>query len=498
MRKTFSTNAFGAKAAVMTAAVVGSLAPILAWVAGYRIDQLHPMIRAIGLVTVLGTCAGFLVAVFRRIHRNEAALHEELEALCRLEHDANNGDANRPPIGLPEDSPCYGTVARLRGILTAQAARLSDAEHAKALSEVRCRRAVAEHQRLADIVAGIPEPIVAVDQYDEVLLTNRSAEELLAFKSDDVGTRVIAHIDRCERLIELLNDTSRRKLHFVRNEEVELEDGRGQRRWYSVALTALGGSAKDAGHNRDGSEGAVAVLRDISKQRQLQKQHADFVSSASHEMKAPLTGIKAYVELLADAPDESTREEFVEVINSQTDRLQRLIENLLNVARVESGVVKVDKRAQPLNEILTEALNVVTPMALAKQLTLVNYLSPLYLGVLVDRDLMLQAAINLLSNAVKYTAPGGKVTLRSRSVDKEVQFEVEDTGVGLSPEDSERIFEKFYRVDKDKNMAPGTGLGLPLAKYIVEHVHNGRLTVTSQLGVGSTFAVTLQVAGHGT
>jgi len=120
----------------------------------------------------------------------------------------------------------------------------------------------------------------------------------------------------------------------------------------------------------------------------------------------------------------------------------------------------------------------------------------MYLGVLADRDMLLQSAINLLSNAIKYTPEGGRVTLRSRLVDNEVAFEVEDTGVGLSEEDCRRVFEKFYRVKKDKTMASGTGLGLPLAKHIVEDVHGGRLTVQSELGAGSTFCVTLPNAGQ--
>ncbi len=110
--------------------------------------------------------------------------------------------------------------------------------------------------------------------------------------------------------------------------------------------------------------------------------------------------------------------------------------------------------------------------------------------------MLLQAAINLLSNAVKYTPAGGKVTLRSRLAGDQVRFEVQDTGVGLSEEDRLRVFEKFYRVKKDKQMASGTGLGLPLAKHIVEDVHGGRLTVESVLGQGSTFIVTLPGAGQ--
>jgi two-component system phosphate regulon sensor histidine kinase PhoR len=114
--------------------------------------------------------------------------------------------------------------------------------------------------------------------------------------------------------------------------------------------------------------------------------------------------------------------------------------------------------------------------------------------VLVDHDTALQAAINLLSNAVKYTPHGGRVTLRSRLADHEALFEVEDSGVGLAPEDCRKVFEKFYRVQKDKEMAAGTGLGLPLVKHIVEDVHGGRINVTSTPGVGSTFTVYLPMA----
>ncbi|HLA83194.1 MAG TPA: ATP-binding protein, partial [Thermoguttaceae bacterium] len=156
----------------------------------------------------------------------------------------------------------------------------------------------------------------------------------------------------------------------------------------------------------------------------------------------------------------------------------------------------VDKKPRPLNEVLEEAVHVVRPAAEAKNLELICDLSPMYLGLLADRDMLLQAAINLLSNAIKYTHEGGRITLRSRMIDTNVRFEVEDTGVGLSEEDTKRIFEKFYRVKKDQSMASGTGLGLALAKHIIEDVHGGTLTVRSALGRGSTFAATIPGTGQ--
>ncbi|MDA1053040.1 MAG: HAMP domain-containing sensor histidine kinase [Planctomycetota bacterium] len=178
-------------------------------------------------------------------------------------------------------------------------------------------------------------------------------------------------------------------------------------------------------------------------------------------------------------------------MDTQADRLQRLIENLLNLARIEAGVEKVDKQNHSLNELLENAYGVVQPSSEQKDIKLIADLSPMYLGVLADRDMLMQSALNLLSNAIKYTKPGGKVTLRSRMEENAAVFEVEDTGVGLTDEDCAKVFEKFYRVKKDQKMAPGTGLGLPLAKHVVEDVHGGKLTVSSQLGTGSIFRISL-------
>jgi two-component system phosphate regulon sensor histidine kinase PhoR len=282
-----------------------------------------------------------------------------------------------------------------------------------------------------------------------------------------------------------------------RRGELKFESAPGVENWYSVEAQTIPSSrtSTDAGES---THGAVAVLREISGHKDAQKRIAEFVSAVSHEMKTPLTGIRAYVELLADgdAEDEETREEFLQVINGQASRLQRLIDNLLNLARIEAGVVQVSKEPQSLNELMEEALGVVQPAAEAKQISLQSDLSPMYLGVLADHDMLLQAAINLLSNAIKYTPDGGRVTLRSRMNGPEVTFEVEDTGVGLSPEDCQKIFEKFYRVRKDEKMSQGTGLGLPLARHIVEDVHAGSLTVESEPGVGSTFRVVLPGAAQ--
>jgi two-component system phosphate regulon sensor histidine kinase PhoR len=292
----------------------------------------------------------------------------------------------------------------------------------------------------------------------------------------------------------MLTETRRRRSPTQRSSEFALADDEGKQHWYRLTCRTLAHQHEQtAAADRPSHHGAVAVLTDITGQKAIQKRNAEFVSSVSHEMKTPLSSIRAYVELLVDgeADDEPTREEFLSVINSQADRMQRLIDNLLNLARIEAGVVAVNKTSLSLNELLQEALGVMQPAAEQKDIKLTSEFSPLYLGVLADRDMLLQGAINLISNAVKYTRPGGSVTVRSQLNDQEVAFEVQDTGVGLSEEDRRRVFEKFYRVKKDSDMASGTGLGLALVKHIVEDVHGGRVDVVSQEGQGSTFQVSL-------
>lgn len=254
-----------------------------------------------------------------------------------------------------------------------------------------------------------------------------------------------------------------------------------------------GRQVRTAGFFQEEPPAVALILEPQSDLQALRAQEAAFLSAVAHEMKTPLASIRAYAELLADedADDPHTREEFLGVINTQVDRLQRLVQNLLDLARIEAGILRVNKSTISLNEILEQAAEVVRPAAEAKSLAFVVELSPLFLPVHVDRDLMLQVAINLLSNAVKYTPAGGRVTLRSRLDDCHAVFQVEDTGVGLSEEECQRIFDRFYRVKRIEQMAEGTGLGLALVKSIVEDLHGGQITVESALGRGTTFTVRL-------
>lgn len=436
------------------------------------------------------TVLSILAAAYSVRHQStvrHAEMRQFLELLCR--DDLDDEAAQTAVLSL--DPQWGGWFSRIRDHVVDITRRARDAEHARAGAEVRTRRAVAERDQVRDILAASPDPVIVIDPYDTITFANPAAERMCGLQLRDESYGNVAAKLNHEAFRTLLSETRKRNSTSGRATTFTFRDAAANEWDFRASCRVMSTGASTA-EGRP-TQTIVASFSDIGALKALQKRNAEFVSSASHEMKTPLAGINAYVELLVDgdAEDEATRNEFLGVIKSQAERLQRLVENLLNLARIEAGVVKVNKRAQSLNEVLQEAFNVLSPTAEMKNIRLNCELSSMYLGVFGDRDTLLQAAINLGSNAIKYTSPGGKVTMRSGLAEQGLSFEFSDTGVGLSKEDCAKVFEKFYRVKKDSNMAPGTGLGLALVKHIVEDVHGGRIEVESELEKGSTFRVIL-------
>ena len=244
--------------------------------------------------------------------------------------------------------------------------------------------------------------------------------------------------------------------------------------------------------------GAVAVLHDITREKQIQQMKNDFVSHVSHELKTPLASITAYSEMLSDgeAGDEQTLKEFCSVIQNQAKRLNRIIEDILNISRIESGLIKVERKPVSLTILIEEQLQMIKSAANEKNIEITGQKPIVFDQVYADKDMISQVIVNLLSNAVKYTPAGGSIKIKTEvdQIANLARISVTDTGVGISEGEVEHVFDKFYRVGANKKHAEGTGLGLNLVKQIVEKVHNGRVFVTSKVGVGSTFGFELPLA----
>jgi two-component system phosphate regulon sensor histidine kinase PhoR len=238
--------------------------------------------------------------------------------------------------------------------------------------------------------------------------------------------------------------------------------------------------------------GAVAVLRDLTETERMEKSRRDFIANVSHELRTPLTSIQGYTETLLDSPLEDNHvRDFLEIIRKNGARMSRLTEDLLTLARVESGEHRFDIERVSTEELLQDALESFREVARSYGVEPVVENSIPSANVNADREAIHQIFSNLIENALKYAASGKKVILGARAAASGVEFYVRDFGPGISSEHLHRLFERFYRVDKARSReSGGTGLGLAIAKHIVL-AHEGTIRAESELNHGSTFLFTL-------
>ena len=347
-------------------------------------------------------------------------------------------------------------------VAVAEAMRLTDRELAERFAELRREKAEA-----MAIVDAMVEGVIAADTRGRTVLANRAARELLGYgpwaQLPDLATLFRSKPAR-EAVSAVL---AGRPLH---DHEVDL-DGR-------VVLV----NARPLSE-----QGAVLVLHDLTEVRRLEEVRRDFVANVSHELKTPLTSISGYAETLAGPEvDEATRRRFVATILSNTQRMIRLVDDLLDLARIEGGRWSLARTDVDLAALASESWEQFGDKAAARQLHFALDISPEAAQVYVDADALRQILGNLFDNALRYVPDAGQVTLRATSQDGGVMLSVTDDGIGITAEHLPRIFERFYRVDPSRSReAGGTGLGLSIVRRMVE-AHGGRVSAESVPREGTT------------
>ncbi len=340
------------------------------------------------------------------------------------------------------------------------------------------------------ILNSIHDAVVVTDERDRILLANAAAEKLFHFRFSPEALLSAEEI-LGGVLIPLIQKSRTGRIAHVRHEITLNRDGS------AAMFDAVLSCAPD---DADRVSAIVTVLHDITREKEIAQMKNDFVSHVSHELKTPLASINAYAEMLVDgeAQDEETLCQFCSIIQGQAQRLTRLIEDILNISRIESGLVKVHKDNHSMAMVIRDAVEMIKSYAQEKSITLNAQAPILYDQVYIDRDMLSQVVINLLSNAVKYTPAGGSITVCSEvnESDNRIMVTVTDTGVGIPAEAVDHVFDKFYRVEANNKYAKGTGLGLNLVKQIVETVHGGRVFVSSAAGQGSTFGFELPLVSE--
>jgi len=356
-------------------------------------------------------------------------------------------------------------------------------------AEIRLNVTEAEREYCEAILHSLRDAVLVTDPYNELTLANEPAARLLGFQLDGSVHRPIDELVTDETIRRAIKEVQQsgvasKERHLEHAMEAPDPDGGRARAAFDVTVASL----PDRRHNLGG---VVTILRDVTREKEISEMKSDFVSQASHELRTPLSSINAYIEMLIDseAQDEASRQEFYQIIKAEADRVSRMIDNMLNISRIEAGIVSVEKAEVDFAKLVGEVIETMRAQADTKQIKLLSKAGPLIYTAEADRDMMYQVIMNLVSNAVKYTPEGGRVTVSVENDDatRSVLVSVSDTGLGIPPDALNRLFEKFFRVENYKRIAKGTGLGLNLVKHIVETVHHGKVGVSSEVGMGSRF-----------
>ncbi len=350
-----------------------------------------------------------------------------------------------------------------------------------------------EKDYLQTILKGMTEGVLVVDGRGRILMVNDALRRLLSLSSDVSDKMPLEIIRNAE-----LEGAIRKALHDGENIALELDLDKPGEKTIEVNVVSTLPSRRRSDEDSEEIRGAIAVFHDITRLKQLEKIRQDFVANVSHELRTPLTTIKGYAETLLDgALKEDQAFHFVQVIKRHTDRLTKIVEDLLMLSRIETKEFRLKMEAIPLRNFIDDVVDFVKEPAERKKISLSRNEIPSSIIVKGDRSYLEQILINLLDNAIKYTPEKGRVIVSAVEKDsKDIQFSVEDNGIGIPKEDLSRIFERFYRVDKGRSKElGGTGLGLSIVKHLVQ-AHGGRVWVESQMGKGSTFYFTLPKRGE--
>ncbi|OEF97342.1 ATP-binding protein [Desulfuribacillus alkaliarsenatis] len=345
-----------------------------------------------------------------------------------------------------------------------------------------------EKQRLEAILNNMSDGVIATSSDGKILLINPTAQQMIGISEEKAMIKNILDILEIDELKKDWFDLKERTaFQTIINHKTSL---------YQVVVSPLKTTETAA-------YGMLVILHDITEREQLDQQRREFVANVSHELRTPLTTIRSYVEALVEGADSDPeiRQRFTGVIQNETERMIRLVTDLLELSQLDAKNISWNFRVLDLNEVIEDVFDRFHVQFNNKGIEGNLSLIKSEVVVLVDRDRIDQVLNNLLSNAVKYTSSGGVVKIENEIIwskgKRYVQVRVKDTGIGIPPKDTQRVFERFYRVDKARSRDfGGTGLGLSISKQIIL-AHNGLIEIQSKVDEGTTVKFTLPLHEEG-
>ena len=340
--------------------------------------------------------------------------------------------------------------------------------------------------RVEAVLEAMPEAVLILDQSGNIKYANRRTSTLLGVSRDEVVNGNPADWCVSEELFAVISKYAGQPPASRLAETTRLNVGAEKERNLAVKAYPLYSPSDSAD-----VYGSLIVIRDVTKESMSQRQQGEFVAHVAHELKTPLNTLSLCTEALLDddGDDPQSRTDAANVILDEVQRLAGLIDNLLNITRIEMGEISIDRQQVRLHEFLEDTFKVASRTDKGSELTFDLELSPGLSTILADKDLFRIALNNLLTNAVKYSRPGGVVRMSCGETDQAIRIAIRDDGIGIAEDDQDRIFERFFRSeDPEARSRSGHGLGLPLARDIVQ-LHYGTLTVTSAPDEGSEFVI---------
>jgi two-component system phosphate regulon sensor histidine kinase PhoR len=348
-----------------------------------------------------------------------------------------------------------------------------------------------DRAQLLAMLTSMVEGVMVLDSKARILQVNPAWERMFGVTRAEARGRQSSDVFAHPKLNELVSAVLAARAG--QEAEIVLANGR-----------CLNIEASVAGGEQDNEACAVLVFHDITELRRLEHIRKDFVANVSHELRTPLTSIKGYVEALLDGgkDDPETSVRFLDIILKQSDRLNLILEDLLQLSKIESGQVQFKQEPLHIGSVVERTIAMIKPLADKKQHELRSEVEPGLPLITGDQERLVQVVANLLDNAIKYTPEGGQITVSARRIPVSaqrmadgprngVELTVTDTGIGIPEKDRPRVFERFYRVDKARSRElGGTGLGLAIVKHIVEG-HGGQIRVEGNVPSGSRFVVRL-------
>ncbi|MGX1982398.1 two-component system phosphate regulon sensor histidine kinase PhoR [Thermolongibacillus altinsuensis] len=341
-----------------------------------------------------------------------------------------------------------------------------------------------QQDRLRTLIENMGSGLILIDQRGYINLVNRAYKEIFHINPSDYLNRLYYEAFEHKEIIDLVEEIFMTEVKVRKQMLLPIDIERKHFEVYGAPIIGTNHEWK----------GIILVFHDITELKKLEQMRKDFVANVSHELKTPITSIKGFAETLLDGAmkDEQALEYFLSIILKESERLQNLIQDLLDLSKIEQQGFKLNISVVNLTEVLQEVIVMLEAKANDKEIKLELEAEQKLFYMYGDLNRLKQIFINLINNAIAYTPKGGEVKVKVESRDDEVLVHVQDTGIGIDQKEIPRIFERFYRVDKARSRnSGGTGLGLAIVKHLVE-AHHGYISVKSKVGSGTTFTVHFQ------